>query len=106
MLLGHLLFFGFIYPDKRSLVPKALVDTLLVLLHREGDEAASGLADRSPAAQPACRGTFLSRNHYRVDVEAWGFRDARLDADVRMSERDIAELTRANPGEAGIAAEV
>jgi hypothetical protein len=34
-----------------------------------------------------------------VDVEVWGFRDARLDPDVRMTERDIAEWTLATPGE-------
>ena len=67
VLLGHLLLFGFIYPDKRSLVPKALLDTLLVLLRREEDDAA---ARPSAAAAPACRGTLLSRKQYRVDVES------------------------------------
>jgi hypothetical protein len=96
VLLGHLLFFGFIYPEKRALVPEALMETLLVLLRREGREEAESTA---ASADPSCRGTLLSRKQYRVDVEVWGFRDARLDPDVRMTERDIAEWTLANPGE-------
>jgi hypothetical protein len=104
VLLGHLLFFGFIYPEQQNLVPQAFLDTLLALLRREGDEAASTLADPSARA-PSCRGTLLSRKQYRVDVEVWGFRDTRLDPDVRMSERDIAEWTLANPDASGVAAE-
>jgi hypothetical protein len=99
VLLGHLLFFGFIYPEKRRLVPDALIETLLVLLRSEGGESAAATANASAAGQPSCRGTLLSRKQYRVDVEVWGFRDARLDPDVRMTERDIAEWTLATPGE-------
>jgi len=102
VLLGHLVLFGFVYPEKQNLVPQALLDTLLARLRREGDEAAtSPVDDRAPS----CRGTLLSRKQYRVDVEVWGFRDTRLDTDVRMSERDIAEWTLANPDITGVVAE-
>ena len=49
VLMGHLLFFGFIYPAKRSLVPRALMETLMVLLRREGDESAALPAGNLPA---------------------------------------------------------
>ena len=42
-----------------------------------------------------CRGTLLSRAQYLVDVESWGYRDARLDPRVAMTEEDIAHWTRA-----------
>jgi hypothetical protein len=97
VLLGHLLFFGYIYPEKRSLVPKGLVDTLLVLLRHEQDESAEASAE---AGRPACRGTLLSRDQYRVDVDVWGFRDARLEPEVGLTTRDIAEWTLVGEGEA------
>ena len=42
-----------------------------------------------------CRGTLLSRQQYLVDVQDWGFRDARLEKRVQMSEKDIADWTDA-----------
>jgi len=100
VLMGHLLFFGFVYPEKRDLVPKALLETFMVLLRGEDEGAAV-----QPQMPPSCRGTLLSRKEYRVDVEVWGLRDARLDPDVRMTERDIDEWTLAKPGPPGVAAE-
>lgn len=47
-----------------------------------------------------CRGTLLSRKQYLVDVEEWGFRDARLDKRVQMDEQDIDRWTRAIAKEA------
>lgn len=49
VLMGHLLFFGFIYPAKQSLVPRALMETLMVLLRRAGDESAALPAGNWPA---------------------------------------------------------
>jgi len=100
VLLGHLLFFGYIYPEKQSLVPKALVDTLLVLLRHELDESAAGSADPCAAGRQACRGTLLAREQYRVDVDVWGFRDARLEPDVGVTTPDITEWTPVGDGEA------
>ena len=88
LLLGHLMLFGYIYPEKRSLVPEALVDTLLVLLRHEQDESGADLADA-----PTCRGTLLSRDQYRVDVDVWGFRDARLEPDGGRTSRDFSRRT-------------
>jgi hypothetical protein len=91
VLLAHLTLFGFIYPAHRTLVPADLIATLCYRLRRESD---------SPGPDDAgCQGVLLSRKQYRVDVEQWGFRDARLDGAAGLSERDVDTWTRAAPGE-------
>jgi hypothetical protein len=46
-----------------------------------------------------CRGTLLSRKQYLVDVQKWGFHDARLEERVHMDSQDIAQWTKAIPKE-------
>ncbi len=46
---------------------------------------------------PLCRGTLLSRKQYLVDVQKWGFHDARLEERVHMDSQDIARWTKAIP---------
>jgi hypothetical protein len=41
-----------------------------------------------------CQGTLLSARQYLVDVERWGYDDARLDPGVQMTQGDIDLLTR------------
>ena len=103
VLLGHLMFFGYVYPERRSLVPQTLVDTLLVLLRHEQDESAAGSANGA-ADQPTCRGTLLSREEYRVDVDVWGFRDARLEAGGGRMMRDVSRRAAVGEGEAAAGA--
>ena len=91
VLLGHLVLFGFIYPRHRTLVPPQVLEALTYRLRRESRGTLAGNA--------VCQGVLLSRKQYRVDVECWGFRDARLDPDVRMTAKDIEEWTRAAAGE-------
>ncbi len=50
---------------------------------------------RTAWAERLCRGTLLSRQQYLVDVQEWGFRDARLEERVQMNEKDIADWTDA-----------
>jgi hypothetical protein len=50
---------------------------------------------RTAGPERLCRGTLLSRQQYLVDVQEWGFRDARLEDRVQMSEKDIAHWTAA-----------
>jgi hypothetical protein len=50
---------------------------------------------RTAGPEGLCRGTLLSRQQYLVDVQDWGFEDARLEERVRMSEKDIAHWTDA-----------
>jgi hypothetical protein len=42
-----------------------------------------------------CQGTILSREQYLVDVEQWGYEDARLLPHVAMGPDDIAHWTAA-----------
>ena len=91
VLLSHLVLFEFIYPGQR-VVPPSLVAALVARATRENGEAAPGVV---------CRGVLLSRKQYRIDVETWGLRDARLDSDVAMTPEDIVEWTLADPARPG-----
>lgn len=70
VLLSHLILFGFIYPTERSRVPAPVVQDLLARLQREMGSA--------PPLEQMCQGTLLSWRQYLVDVEQWGFADARV----------------------------
>jgi Nucleotidyl transferase of unknown function (DUF2204) len=87
VLFSYLVLFGFVYPSRRQAIPARVVDTLAARLRRE--------AVTEPPPDKVCRGTLLSRAQYLVDMEAWGYVDARLDPRVAMSEEDIAHWTRA-----------
>jgi hypothetical protein len=87
VLLSHLLLFGFVYPAHRSSVPDRVLDDLLGRTWQEAHEAS--LPDK------VCRGTLLSRAQYLVDVERWGYEDARLMPTGSMSWREVARWTAA-----------
>ena len=87
ILLSHLLLFGFIYPSRRDLVPRNVMDKLLRHLDLERETSS-----RSPEV---CNGTFLSRNQYTSDVEIEGFRDARLNGRSAITAEQIREWTAA-----------
>ena len=86
VLLSHLILFGYIYPGERAHVPAAIMDDLTTRLRSEA---------RTAGSERLCRGTLLSRQQYLVDIQEWGFRDARLEQRVQMNERDIAHWTDA-----------
>jgi hypothetical protein len=48
-----------------------------------------------PPPDRVCRGTLLSRAQYLVDIERFGYLDARLEPGVAMTEEDIAHWTAA-----------
>ena len=87
VLLSHLLLFGYIYPSERERIPPWLLDDLL------------GRFDRERAAPPPagrlCRGTILSRGQYLEDIQAWGFRDARVEPIGNMTSDETAAWTEA-----------
>jgi Uncharacterised nucleotidyltransferase len=87
ILLSHLILFGFIYPGERALVPSAVMKDLVNRL----------LADLDVPTRDSkvCQGTLLSRAQYLVDVDEWGYEDARLAPRGSMSEEQIAEWTLA-----------
>lgn len=98
VLLSHLILFGYIYPGEAERIPRRVMDRLLAGLAAEGDgakPAAAGKPAGNPATAPLCRGTILSRGQYLVDVEEWGYRDAREKPLGRMSAEEIARWTAA-----------
>ena len=85
VLLSHLILFGFIYPGERSLVPSSLVKELMNRLQAE--------LDVPTRDSKVCQGTLLSRAQYLVDVDEWGYEDARLTPRGEMTEEQIAAWT-------------
>lgn len=87
LLLTHLVLFGFVYPSERGRIPRWVMTDLLGRLQDElGGE---------PAAERLCQGTLLSRSQYLVDLERWGYQDARLEPRGGMSREEIELWTRA-----------
>ena len=87
VLLGHLVFFGFIYPAEQGIVPREIMTELMQRLQRV-------IGDASPT-EKICRGTLISRAQYLVDVESWGYADPRVEPRGRMTEAEIAQWTDA-----------
>jgi hypothetical protein len=79
VLLAHLILFRFVYPSEAHRIPRWVLD------------AARTQADAGGApATRLCRGTLLSRSQYRVDVDEWGYQDARLPPYGAMTPEQIA----------------
>ena len=87
VLFGHLVTFGFIYPNERDAVPAWAMRELWRRTERELNEPAGG--------EKLCQGTLISRQQYLLDIELWGYTDARLHPRVKMSENDIEQWTAA-----------
>jgi hypothetical protein len=81
VLLSHLVLFGFIYPSECPIVPTWVMDELVRRLNEEQNQPA-------PRHERICQGTLLSRAQYLVDVEHWGYQDARLTQGT-MSAADV-----------------
>jgi hypothetical protein len=81
VLFGHLVLFGFVYPDRREQIPAWVMTDLTNRL----------LGERSLPDERVCNGTLLSREQYLVDLELFGYRDARVGphGPMRESYRDI-----------------
>jgi putative nucleotidyltransferase-like protein len=88
VLLSHLVLFGYIYPSEKGRIPMTVMKQLIERLRSEGPVV---------GGKRVCRGTLLSRQQYLVDVQQWGFEDARLEDRVHMGPEDIAEWTEAAP---------
>lgn len=70
VLLSHLILFGYIYPSERACIPSYVMDALLDRFRCDS---------QSPrAVGRLCQGTLLSRVQYAIDLERWGYQDARL----------------------------
>src|SRR5438270_3585366 len=88
VLLSHLVLFGYIYPSEQHRIPMAVNDELIDRLRKQAP---------ARGGKRRCRGTLLSRKQYLVDVQQWGFEDARLEDRVHMDSDEIAEWTKAAP---------
>ena len=86
VLLGHLVAFGFVYPGERDRVPAWVLDGLVARLRDE--------THRAPDGGRLCRGTLVSREQYLVDINEWGYEDARL-AGGSMTPEEIEHWTDA-----------
>jgi hypothetical protein len=84
VLLSHLVLFGYVYPAEQDAVPRevlrSLTERLLLEVSSQGDPS-------------LCRGPLLSRGQYLMDIEAWGYRDARLPPSGRMTPEQITHWT-------------
>jgi hypothetical protein len=69
VLFSHLILFGFIYPDERDCIPGFVMDTMLDRLRSE--------MQSPPTAGRLCQGTLLSKAQYVIDLDRWGYQDAR-----------------------------
>jgi hypothetical protein len=87
VLLSHLVLFGFAYPTERSCVPDWVMQELLRRLEEE-------VHPPSPRRR-VCQGTLLSREQYLIDVQEWGYEDARLAPQGPMTAADIDHWTAA-----------
>jgi hypothetical protein len=86
-LLSHLILFGFIYPAERTRIPADLMRDLLGRVQNELTSA--------PPDERLCQGTLLSREQYLIDIEQWGYTDARLRPHGSMTPEDMAHWTAA-----------
>jgi hypothetical protein len=83
--LSHLVLFGFIYPGMRNRIPDWVMRRLIRKL----------LAVRKKAPRHAFQGTLLSREQYLIDLQHWGYSDARLRPNGTMSPQEVAIWTNA-----------
>jgi hypothetical protein len=100
VLLGHVIFFGYIYPAHRTSVPRCVVEQLMQAVRDElerDERADDALADDDPAGDaPLCRGTLLSRQQYLTDIHQRGHLDARHVAHGgNLTDDDIQRWTAA-----------
>jgi len=87
VLLSHLILFGFIYPAERGNIPSWVMTELL--------RRQQASADVPPEDDQVCNGTVLSRTQYVVDVEQWGYHDARVEPLGLMTADEAAVWTEA-----------
>jgi hypothetical protein len=87
VLLIHLVMYGFVYPSDREQVPAWVMEEMLARLTRELHEP--------PPAERTCYGTLISRAQYLIDIEKWGYSDARLVPPAVMTNAQVDRWTAA-----------
>ena len=69
VLYQYLILFGYIYPAERRRIPNWVMQDFQDRLQKELTTA--------PPTGRVCRGTLLSSTQFDIDVDQWGYRDAR-----------------------------
>ena len=87
VLLSHLVMFGFVYPSECASIPSWVMDQMLARLQTERSEP--------PRTGRVCNGPLISRAQYLIDVEQWGYADARVGPQGMMSDAEVAQWTAA-----------
>lgn len=92
VLLAHIIFYGFTYPNERKRIPHWVMRdlTMRLQLDHAGPQKTNGNGHNK-----ICQGTLISREQYLVDVDEWGYADARLAPFGPMSEDEIVHWTAA-----------
>lgn len=85
VLFAHLVLFGYVYPSRRSNVPVWVLEELNARLAKESAQPDS--------EEKICYGTIISRQQYLLDINDWGFKDARLQPVGRMTADEIEHWT-------------
>lgn len=84
VLLGHLMFFGFVYPSERDNVPAWVIDELVDRVRKE-----------PPVEGDVCRGTLVSWDQYLPDVKDRGYADARVKPHGDLTPAEVERWTNA-----------
>lgn len=81
VLLGHIVLFQYVYPDRRSTIPGEVMEMLLDRFQRQ----------RTEPNNPLCYGPLLSRKQYLFDITRLAYHDARLEpyGEMTQSETEI-----------------
>lgn len=87
VLFSYLTLFGFVYPAEQAGIPPWVIQELMQRFHDE--------LSAPQMTELVCQGTLISRAQYLVDIDAWGYRDARLVPQGGMTAADIAHWTMA-----------
>lgn len=90
VLYSYLVLFGFIYPSHRTDIPAWVVHELSQKLEQE--------ATTPPPTDSVCQGTLLSREQFLIDIQQWGYKDARLVPEGNMTHAETAHWTAAING--------
>jgi hypothetical protein len=86
VLLGHLMFFSYIYPGHADHVPQPVMDELF-------EAARSARGGIAPTRDDLCKGTYLSWDQYAHDVDKAGFADARVKPAGPLTKEEVVHFT-------------
>jgi hypothetical protein len=80
-------FFDYVYPEHRDRIPESVRERIEGLSRSERAAAPTGNA-------PLCRGPMLSLYSFAIDVNEWGFEDARRQMVARVRSAPIVDEIR------------